>query len=94
MVPSVRRPCARLENRCSTTCEICVVVWPLDVDVLFSSGSVTTFVTQREAVWKGAWGMRPLGKGIPRRPATPVVRPRRKMSLLEERRRLLRAHSG
>jgi hypothetical protein len=24
--------------------------------------------------------MRPLGKGIPRRPATPVVRPRRKIS--------------
>lgn len=43
-------------------------------------GSETTFVTHREAVWNGAWGISPFGKGIPRRPATPVVRPRRKMS--------------
>ncbi len=45
-----------------------------------TSRSETTLVTQRESVWNGAWGMRPLGKGIPRRPATPVVRPRRKRS--------------
>jgi len=55
-----------------------VVTWPLEVP--FSLGSEWREVTQREEVWKGAWGMRPLGKGIPRRPAIPVVRPRRKMS--------------
>ena len=37
-------------------------------------------MTQRALVWKGACGIRPLGKGIPSRPATPVVRPSRKMS--------------
>lgn len=31
-------------------------------------------------MWKGACGIRPLGKGMPRIPATPVVRPSRKMS--------------
>jgi hypothetical protein len=45
-----------------------------------SLGSAITFVTHRESVWNGAWGMRPLGKGMPRRPATPVVRPSRKRS--------------
>jgi len=39
-----------------------------------------TLVTQRDSVWKGACGMSPLGAGIPNRPATPVVRPRRKIS--------------
>ena len=37
-------------------------------------------VTHKEFVWNGACGMRPFGKGVPRRPATPVVIPRRKMS--------------
>lgn len=37
-------------------------------------------VTQREMVWKGACGIRPLGKGIPSKPAMPVVKPRRNMS--------------
>ena len=45
-----------------------------------SEGVLTTSVTQRDSVWKGACGIRPLGKGRPRRPATPVVRPRRKRS--------------
>ena len=31
-------------------------------------------------MWNGAWGIRPLGKGTPRRPATPVVIPRRNKS--------------
>lgn len=31
-------------------------------------------------MWKGAWGIRPLGNGIPSRPAMPVVMPRRKIS--------------
>lgn len=55
-----------------------MVTWPLSSP--FSSGSAVTAVTQRDAVWKGAWGIRPLGKGTPRRPATPVVIPRRKIS--------------
>lgn len=55
-----------------------MTTWPLFAPSSF--GSVITCVTQRESVWKGAWGMSPLGAGIPRRPATPVVRPRRKRS--------------
>lgn len=54
------------------------MTWPFAAPS--SSGSETTFVTHNEAVWNGAWGIKPLGKGIPRRPAMPVVRPRRKMS--------------
>lgn len=76
MVPRVRRPWARLLTRCSTTWSTIRVVLPLFV----SSVSASWRVTQRELVWNGACGMRPLGNGIPRRPATPVVRPRRKMS--------------
>jgi hypothetical protein len=45
-----------------------------------SESDETTSVTQRDSVWKGACGIRPLGKGRPNRPATPVVRPRRKRS--------------
>ncbi len=52
------------------------MVWPLCV----SSVSGDWLVTQSALVWKGACGMRPLGKGMPRRPPMPVVRPRRKMS--------------
>jgi len=37
-------------------------------------------MTHNEAVWKGAWGMSPFGKGTPRRPAIPVTRPNRKKS--------------
>lgn len=34
----------------------------------------------RESVWTGAWGMRPLGKGMPMMPPTKQVMPRRKKS--------------
>ena len=86
MVPSVSSPWARLDTRCSTT-ETGLYSydsdegWPLASEESASVSSfVTTLVTHREAVWKGACGMRPLGKGRPRRPETPVVRPRRKRS--------------
>jgi len=37
-------------------------------------------MTHNEAVWNGAWGMSPFGKGTPRRPAIPVTMPSRKKS--------------
>ena len=57
--------------------EVVVVVVVVEGE---GEGRMTISVTQRDSVWKGACGMRPLGKGRPRRPATPVVRPRRKRS--------------
>jgi hypothetical protein len=80
MVPRVRRPWARFETRCSTTRVVLVMKRGECSFGSSVSEAETTSVTQREAVWKGAWGIRPLGKGRPRRPATPVVRPRRNIS--------------
>ena len=37
-------------------------------------------MTHNEAVWNGACGISPFGKGTPKSPAIPVVRPRRKKS--------------
>lgn len=78
MVPRVKRPWARLLTRCSTTWDVTDLRWPFEPPD--SSVSATSLVTQRDSVWNGACGMRPLGKGIPSRPATPVVKPRRKIS--------------
>ena len=56
MVPSVRRPWAKLLTRCSTTWSTTVSALPLS-----SSLSLTRFlVTHNEAVWKGACGISPL----------------------------------
>lgn len=86
IVPRVSRPWVRLETRCSTTWVVVVVggfgvgLSGLRVSVEDEVEVVLGTVTQSEAVWKGACGMRPLGKGSPKSPATPVVMPRRKMS--------------
>lgn len=78
IVPRVKRPWARLLTRCSTTWDATDFRCPFESPD--SSVSATSLVTQSDSVWKGACGMSPFGKGTPSRPATPVVKPRRKRS--------------
>src|SRR5579871_2265819 len=74
IVTRISSPCAKFVTRCSTTRSVYTSC------LFFSLGSGRVRTTQRDAVWKGACGIKPLGNGRPSKPAIPVTNPRRKKS--------------
>ena len=80
MVPIMARPMRKWETRCSTTLSALTSlrrIWSPPVVFMISSSSMYTV---KEWVCTGAWGTRPLGRGMPIMPAMKLVQPSRKKS--------------